>query len=140
MFFLEILSFVFAIVSRGFYRGFYHRGPTALGMHQLCPNTVATSSVMQSTGPAFATGQRCPTFVHGFSLCNGSKYSSIPSIHVWNFSENSPNSFSCRGSHGLAKGPCLVRGCVGGCQGAFLFVIYNTLGHLPSKTYSKIEN
>ena len=52
--------------------------------------------------------------------------------------ENSPNSFSCRGSHGLAKGPCLV--CVGGCRLVFLLGIYSTLGHLPSKTFSKIEN
>ena len=54
--------------------------------------------------------------------------------------ENSPNSFSCRGSHGLAKGPCLVRGCIRGCQGAFSFVICIILGDLPSKSFSKIEN
>ena len=34
----------------------------------------------------------------------------------------------------------LLRGRVRGCRGAFLLVIYSTLGHLPSKTYSKIEN
>ena len=54
--------------------------------------------------------------------------------------QHSPNSFGCRGSHGLAKGPRLVCGSVRGCRGASLFVIYNILADLPSKTFSKVEN
>ena len=46
--------------------------------------------------------------------------------------------FSCRGSYGVAKGPCRLTqpGC--GCREAFSIVIYSTWWYLPSKRRAKL--